>query len=237
MSSRHLGGVFDEGLDAGVFAYPYKDLYHHLDDLLRYREGESDLRKRHPTAFNQYADEHIDLLQSYLESQPTVQYKEAKARWSRDTPVTTFATFWLLMKPGTDVYVREADGSYNRYVLDKLMGGISQGLHGRNEARNYTVQVWNLALNDRTIKRYSRQIHVQIFDDERKITELPVFPVRYHDEQDDGFVHQALIDRGRKYSEYSKGPCFLQYNGVGLKPGSRSVSRNIYITFIKLIVV
>ncbi|XPT04388.1 hypothetical protein M3J09_013467 [Ascochyta lentis] len=214
-----------EGLDAGVFAYPYKDLYHHLEDLRRYKTVESDLRRRHSAAFNQYADEHIDLLVSYLESQPTVQYEEAKARWNRSSPLTTFATFWLLMKPGTDVYVREADGSFNLYVLDRLVGGIEQDPLGNKTTSKYTAQLWNLALDDQSIQQYARIVDVDIFDDERKIIELSVFPARYHDECNPVSGRQAMIDRGQKYFEYSKRPCFLEYSGRGLKPGSRSYKR------------
>ncbi|KAF3039787.1 hypothetical protein E8E12_009103 [Didymella heteroderae] len=223
--SAELPAGDNQGLDAGLFAYPYMDLYLHLDDILRYKSKTSELRKRHTEVFNRFADEHIDLLQTYLESQPTIQYKEAVARSSSSVSRTTFGTFWLLMKPGTDVYVRETDGSLNRYVLDRLSGGKFKDSRGNQVTVKYTAQVWNLILDNKAIHQYTRQIDVQVFDDERLITELPVFPVQYHDDHDGGALRKDLIARGRKYLAYAKSPCFLQYEGQGLKPGSRSYKR------------
>lgn len=214
----------NEGLDAGLFEYPYMDLYLHLENLLRYNKGELELRKTHSEAFNELADQHIEVLQTYLESQQAIQYKEAKARWVGSIPLTTFGTFWLLMKPATDVYVRESDGSLSRYVLDRLTGGVFQNEFGKKATTKYTARVWNLVLDDKTIRQYSRQVDIQVFDDERKITSLPVFPARFQDDIDGGALRQALVDRGRKYFEFSRKPCFLQYSGQGLRPGSRSVS-------------
>ena len=213
----------NQGLDAGIFLYPYMDLYLHLEELLEYKTGDSELRKKHSEAYNKFADDHIDLLQSYLMSQPAVQYNEAKARSNGSTPLTTFGTLWLLMKPGTDVYVREADGSVNRYVLDRLTGGSGKDPKGEKITVKYTAQVWNLVLDEKAIRQYVRQVDIQVFDDERAIVELPVFPVQYLDDHDDGSRRQALIQRGHKYFAYSKKPCFLQYDGQGLKPGSRLV--------------
>ena len=221
-AEKPTGG--NQGLDAGIFVYPYMDLYLHLEELLEYKTGNSELRKKLSKAYNRFSDDHIDLLQSYLLSQTAVQYKEAKARSSRSTPLTTFGTLWLLMKPGTDVYVREADGSVNRYVLDKLTGGTDKDHTGEKITVKYTAQVWNLVLDEKAIRQFVREVDIELFDDERPIAELPVFPVQYLDNQDGGSRRQALIQRGRKYFAYSKKPCFLQYDGHGLKPGSRSVS-------------
>lgn len=214
----------NKGLDAGLFMYPYMDLYLYLEDLLKYKTNDFELRKRHSQTFNRLADEHIDLLQSYLGSQSSVHYHEAKKRSSGSTPLTTFGTYWLLMKPGTDVYVREMDGSLNRYVLDRLSGGVGRDSKGNKVTLKYTALVWNLILDEKAIRQYPRLIDIQVFDDERMITELPVFPAQYHDKSDNGSTHRALIDRGQKYFAYSKKPCFLQYDGQGLKPGSRTVS-------------
>ena len=127
------------------------------------------------------------------------------------------------MKPGTDVYVREVDGSLNRYVFDRLNGGTYRDSMNRKTTTKYTAQVWNLVLDDKAIRQYTRHIDIPVFDDERQITELPVFPVLYQDQSDNGATLRALIDRGKKYFAYSKSPCFLQYNGRGLRAGSRLV--------------
>lgn len=58
-------------------------------------------------------------------------------------PVTSFATLWLFLKPGTDVYVREDDGTLNAYVVDEVRGGVTEK-DGKRVSRNYSVSVWNL---------------------------------------------------------------------------------------------
>jgi hypothetical protein len=197
----------NQRLDTGIFLYPYMDLYLHLEELLEYKTGDSELRRKHSDAYNKLSDDHIDLLQSYLMSQPAVQYNEAKARSSGSTPLTTFGTFWLLMKPGTDVYVHEADGSVNRYVLARLTGGSGKDPKGEQVTVKYTAQVWNLVLDEKAIRQYVRQVDIQVFD-ERAIAELPVFPVQYLDDHDDGSRRQDLIQRGHKYFAFSKSLLF-----------------------------
>ena len=116
----------NKGLDAGLVEYPYDDLYYHLEDLQEYRAGVLDLRARHSTDFNAHANEHIDLPTGSLEDYPAIGSKVARSCWEMPVLVTTFAGYWLLIKPGTDVYVNNKDGSLSRYVLDKLFGGVSE---------------------------------------------------------------------------------------------------------------
>ena len=213
----------NEGLDAGVFKYPYRDLYHHLDELLRYKTATTGLRIRHSDQFNKMCDEHIDLLQKYLESQPTIPYKEARTRWGRKIPVTTFATFWMLMKPGSDVYVQERDGSLNMYVVDKVTGGIWEK-DGKKFTTKYVVQLWRLILDQNYLWQFPRYLDVPVFDDEKPIKELPVFPVKFVDELDNGAFRQTLINRGKDYWRYGQKPSFLQFTGQGLKRGLKSAS-------------
>ncbi|KAF3045326.1 hypothetical protein E8E11_003333 [Didymella keratinophila] len=222
--STELPGTEEQGLESGVFTYPYRDLYHHLDDLLAYKSEGHFLRAQHSTIFNQTADQHIDLLRRYLEDHPTIPFEEAKTRWSRSIPLTTFGTFWLIMKPGIDVYVREADGSLSRCVLDRLTGGITHS-NMKSFFVDYTAWVWNLMLDEKGIRQNPRKVEIHAFDDERSIVELPVFPASFYDAQDGGALSRSLTSRGKKYFSYSSRPCFLQYSGHGLKPGSRSYQR------------
>jgi len=219
-------GAQDEeqfGLGVGVYQHPYQELYHHISDLLDYRTGISSLRHKHSDSYNQKCDEHIDLLLEYLSSPPNISISECKARWESEIPVVTFATYWLLLKPGTDVYVREADGSLNAYIVDSVKGGVSE-TDGKKINSKYRVKVWNLAFGGKTISPCTRMVEVDIFDKEREITSLRIFPTRFLDETDGAKQRKALVDRGKRYFEYSKQPSFLQYSGNGLKKGTKTVS-------------
>lgn len=69
-----------------------------------------------------------------------------------------------------------------------------------------------------------RTVEVTVFDNERELVRLPVFPVKFIDESDGNCQKHRLIDRGKRYFEYSKQPSFLQYSGKGVKRGAKSVS-------------
>lgn len=215
-----------QGPNAGQYFTPYRDLYYHLPDLERYKLEPSKLRQDHSDEFNQKYDEHFDLLKAYLESQPNMPIVEARAQWTSKTPVTTFASYWLLLKPGTDVYVQEPDGSLNAYVVHQVTGGVYME-DGKRKTDPYTVYVWNLVFGGRHIFRRLRPLPVPVFDNEREIIELPVIPVSFIDFNDNGALKQRLIKRGKKYFQYSKGPCFLQYTGQGAKEGNKSVCQVI----------
>ncbi|KAH8708362.1 P-loop containing nucleoside triphosphate hydrolase protein [Phaeosphaeriaceae sp. PMI808] len=223
-SAELPGNTAWEGPHAGRYFLPYKDLYYHLADLEEYKNEASALRQKHSEDFNKKCDEHIDLLKGYLESQPNILVAEARLQWRSKTPVTSFASFWLLLKPGIDAYVREPNGSLNAYVVHRVVGGIGMQ-NGARIPKPYTVTVWNLVFGGKRIYRQLRSIQVPIFDNEREISELPVYPARFLDEEDSGATKERLINRGKKYFSYSKGPCFLQYTGLGSRDGSKSYER------------
>ncbi|KAJ4292782.1 hypothetical protein N0V90_009445 [Kalmusia sp. IMI 367209] len=207
----------------GLFPFPFMDLYNHRQEMLDFKKSTSGPRANHTKEYNDECDKHIDILIDYLDNEPTVQLKSIKERWEKKIPTTTFAGFWMLLKPGSDVYVKEND-QLNAYVVDQVSGGIDYN-PWFFIARSYSVRVWNLVYNGESIKRKSRIIEVQVFDGEREITSLPLFPTMFHDRLDDGALRKQLIERGRKFFRFTKGPTFLEYTGTGLKQGWRKYNR------------
>jgi hypothetical protein len=226
-SSETLSGNNADRLKEGVFPHPYRDLFYHKQELSDYKNDTTGLRLNHTLAYNEECNRHIDLLFKYLDQEPYIQIKELEAKWAKKVPTTTFAGFWLLMKPGSDVYVRE-NGQLNAYVVEEVLGGVEHifgGLRVRSvSARNYSINVWNLKYDGKVIKRKSEVIKVPVFDNERDIMSLPLFPTRFKDKMDDGVRRKQLIERGKKVFRFAKSPAFLEYTGVGLKPGWRKVS-------------
>jgi hypothetical protein len=203
----------------GIFVYPFPDLYHARDDLREYQALDSvGAKANHTPEYNQTCNDQIDLLIEYLNAEPGMGSLET--RWKRKVPMTTFGGFWLLMKPGIEVYSEE-EGQLNAFVVDSVSGGVDATL---NETRPYSIRVWNLVFDGKKIVRIPRVIEVPVFDNEREIMSLPVFPARFQDQVDGGKRRAELIARGHKYFEYSQGPKFLQYSGVGLKRGWKKVS-------------
>ncbi|KAI1774260.1 hypothetical protein F4818DRAFT_452329 [Hypoxylon cercidicola] len=225
-SSEAPSGDETDSLKVGKFSYPYRDLFHHRQELSDYKTQTTGTRENHTAAYNAECDQHIDLLLQYLEDEPTVQVKDLEARWAKKVPTTTFAGFWLLMKPGSDVYVRE-DGQLNAYVVDAVSGGVEHFYRGpwSTSIKSYYVRLWNLVFDGKVIKRRSKSIEVPVFDNERNITSLPLFPTRFQDQLDDGARRKQLIERGQKVFRFSKGPAFLEYTGTGLRPGWKKYNR------------
>jgi hypothetical protein len=77
--------------------------------------------------------------------------------------------------------------------------------------------------DSKTIKRRSKTIDIPVFDGDREIRSLPLFPTKFQDKFDDGARRKHLVDRGIKYFQYSKGPAFLEYSGLGLRPSWKKV--------------
>ncbi|KAI8947806.1 hypothetical protein F4801DRAFT_559359 [Xylaria longipes] len=213
------------GLEHGEFPYPYMDLFHHKRDLLSSKNDTTGPRANHTSEYNAICDGHIDLLLEYLENEPVVQHKLSEDRWAKKTPTTTFAGFWLLMKPGSDVYIREG-GQLNAYVVDSVSGGVhSEPRSTSDRVGSYIVRVWNLTYDGKLIRRQAKAIEIPMFDNERDILSLPVFPARFQDNKDGGARKQQLIDRGKKVFRFAKCPTFLEYTGLGLTPGWKKYNR------------
>ena len=164
----------------------------------------------------------MSLLDDYLNSKSGVPTEEFKARLERKIPTVTFATYWLLLKPGSQVYARESDGTLNAYILDEVRGGPSQR-GGEKINRDYSISVWYLTFDGRAMSPDFRGFKISVFDNERDITSLTVFPARFIDDKDNGELEKRLVERGERYFTYSKAPAFLQYTGKGLKSGNKTV--------------
>ncbi|KAI1122776.1 hypothetical protein F5Y10DRAFT_253232 [Nemania abortiva] len=218
--SSDVTGAKTDSCNDGKFMYPYKDLFHHKQELSEYKKTTTGPRANHTAEYNAECDRHIDFLLEFLDKEPGVRLGLMEANWAKKTPTTTFAGFWLLMKPGSDVYVKE-DGQLNAYVVEAAYGGVDylSKFDWSITTEAYSILVWNLTFDGKVITRESKIIRVPMFDNEKDILSLPLFPTRFQDKIDGGARRKELIDRGRKMFRFSKGPTYLEYSGSGLKPG------------------
>ena len=214
-----------DGLKQGRFQFPFHDLCYYRDDFQAYKIAH-EARERHTTEYNDKTDHHIDVLLDYLYSEQDIHLKETEERWSRKYPTTTFESAWLLFKPGTDVYVPEA-GTWSAYVVDSIFCGSAQ-MFSRRIAIPYKVDAWNLAFNGTVITRQLRRIEIPVFDGEREISSLPVFPCRFiREDLCSSTVRTRLIQRGLKYMALVQGPAYREYE---LEPGTEKVGCKLLLT-------
>ncbi|KAL9090669.1 MAG: hypothetical protein Q9165_005157 [Trypethelium subeluteriae] len=193
-NASHKGeiDIFKEG----VFPYPYRDLFHYKEELVAYKQATVGPRAMHTSDYNEECDRHIDILIEYLYNEPTIQLAAFEAGLKKATPTVTFAGFWLLVKPGCNVYVSE-ENQLNAYVVDEVGGGIDHASYSRWAVMpsSYSVRVWSLVFDGKIIRRKSKIIQVPVFDNELDIMSLPVFPAQFHDALDGGARRKELIAR------------------------------------------
>jgi hypothetical protein len=205
----------EDNLGGGLFKYPFRDLYYHKKELLEFKAGNYACCAWHPEEYQRECGEHIDLLIGYLYAQPDIGLAAAEVGWTRKVPTTNFSSFWLLMKPGTDVYVRKGD-RLNAFVVDFVEGGVSFMQRGKiRKVEPYSVKLWGLWFDGVIVSRIQIGIEVPVFDNERDVRSLPVFPVEFQDNEDNGATRKQLIDRGKKFYQCCRGPAYMEYSGLG----------------------
>ncbi|KAJ5554089.1 ATPase AAA-type core [Penicillium frequentans] len=204
-------------LGRGRFVYPFTDLYHYRERLNQYKQ---EVQKAHDDEYITTCREHIDMLIEYLSGLPEVGWTDAEALWSQTVPKITFGSLWLLLKSGSCVYVQE-EGRMNAYVIESFKGGIQWSSRTARSVP-YVVCVWNLNFDGQFLTRSTKEFSIPVFDYEREIRTLPLYPVQFHrDEDAQEPLHQQLLDRGKKFVEVVKSPSFQEYNGPSKLQGIR----------------
>lgn len=219
ISYKSTGTIMTD-IEKGLYLYPFADLYHYKDQLLEYKKDiNNPSRLRHDPEYNDICDRHIDVLIQYLYSYPTIGLEEAERLWNEPIPKTTFNFLWLLLKPGSDVYVQEG-GKLNAYVVEYFEGGMPwNSRDGR--ATPYQVLVWNLDFNGRFLSRSVREVKIPIFDGERDIRSLPLYPTRFAEDQD---LYTKLVKRGERFVQILRKPTLQECTGPSTLQGIRMVS-------------
>ncbi|KGO42033.1 ATPase, AAA-type, core [Penicillium expansum] len=208
----------ESDLGQGRLVYPFTDLHHYRERLLQYREEVGEV---HDSEYTTTCQEHIDILVEYLNGLTTIGLENAELLWSNDVPKTTFTSLWLLLKPGTDVFVQE-QGKLNAYVIESFSGGVQWGSPNAR-SRPYIVNVWNLNFDGQILSRSVKEVSISIFDGQREITSLPLFPIKFHvDEDPQNPLRQQLVDRGKRFVKMVKTPTFQEYSGPSRLQGNRT---------------
>ena len=203
-------------LENGIFLYPFKDLYFYREALKQYKTYADSREFCHTDESNKECATHIDVLLHYLETHPTIQIGIAEDMFSRG--VTTFRWVWLLLQPGSDVYVCEKGDLLNAYVIESV-----EHFGPADKALSYTVNVWNLDFNGSFLSRTLKKIEVPFFEGERKISALPLFPIHFAKDQDRRI---ALIERGKRFVKVVRDSVVQEYTGSSGRDGVRKVSSN-----------
>ncbi|KAJ5940511.1 hypothetical protein N7516_000679 [Penicillium verrucosum] len=211
----------ESDLGQGRLVYPFTDLHHYRERLLQYRE---EVGETHDAEYTTTCQEHIDILVEYLDGLTTIGVRDAEFLWNSDVPKTTFSSLWLLLKPGTDVFVQE-QGKLNAYVIESFSGGVPWGSPNAR-SQPYIVNVWNLNSDGQILSRSVKEVSISIFDGQREITSLPLFPIKFHvDEDPQNPLRRKLVDRGKRFVDMVKTPTFQEYSGPSRLQGNRTFNQ------------
>jgi hypothetical protein len=76
------------------------------------------------------------------------------------------------------------------------------------------VKLWNLDFDGKTFGRSTKTVLIHLFDGEREIQTLPVYPVRFHqDKEGDKPLRETLVERGKIFVDVIKKPTYQEYTG------------------------
>lgn len=193
-----------------VFAEPYAALVHYLPQL----QNITKLNNVHTTLTDdshgakntpKYGTEtiqHLAILLEYLEPFYARSIAAIQAKLDKPTAVITWKNLWLLYKPGQEVYI-DYRGKWRSGVV---MDAKTRRSHPENndprqpsEPQQFGVHCWNLSSDGDDIGRKQHIIRVEEYEEERKVTLLPVYPCSMWDQKDDNKRKSSFKKRGKLY--------------------------------------
>ena len=194
---------------------PYAALIHHEEELKTYRDqfSPNTINSEHELCHrNVNAYEHLGILKSVLFERSGMAVEAERQRHARG--VATFEMLWLLFRPGTDVYCDIAkDGNYNACVIKSVSSGIFGG-----RRTLLTLDVWSMDYDGDKIGRQIYQLLQPMYDGEKEITSLAVFPCQFWKEtpkegEEDKPLKMKLEERGKMFFKLAQRQC-MDYSGT-----------------------
>ncbi|KAB5586251.1 hypothetical protein GE09DRAFT_1235499, partial [Coniochaeta sp. 2T2.1] len=231
--------------DTVLFEAPYCPLVHHLDELEEYRAKHSQTPSpsRHastadsavlPTTSNvddepaetvDRGSRHIGRLLEYLNTTYGNRINSEKERHKRG--LCTFSLVWILLKPGTTVYVRSG-GKLLAHVVRSVNVDPSIVEANGHAGAHIKVDVWCLDFDGRKVGRRSSTEYISHFDGEQAIKSLNIFPCQFFDKEDVGKHRAQLIEEGKRWFGLLKGG-MVHYDGLFLDGNGVKFSGRVFV--------
>lgn len=123
----------------------------------------------------------------------------------------TFESLWTLFPPGTLVYGKPFQGQDQIFIVkDNLQPWPPVG----RKIITWTLECWTYDWNGKSFKRMGLQLEFEKFEGTKPITELPFYPLDYHQQPED--LKKRLVERGAKYKKVctlKQGSRMFDYKG------------------------
>jgi hypothetical protein len=182
-------------------------------------------------------------LYDYIDRDYLEPVQREKKRWA-ERRTCTFDLLWLLFPPKTLVYEGISDVSTMRafqvrsfYLYGLFMEeGGKPGLNparldpleaGESAIENISITIGYLRHDGREWIGCRSTVTILPFTGEKPITDLPIFPARFLDDEG-GALRQALVERGKRYQSLgNRGQ--VQYHGDCLSGVRRRIDEKVVV--------
>ena len=135
--------------------------------------------------------------------------KYFKARESNNQQrCVTFESLWTLFPPGTLIYGKPFQGQDQIFIVKDNTAPWPR------EDTRWTLECWTYDWDGKSFKRMGLRLEVESFDGTKPITELPFYPLDYHQQPED--LKKRLVERGVKYKKVctlKQGSRMFDYKG------------------------
>ncbi|RFU34095.1 hypothetical protein B7463_g2202, partial [Scytalidium lignicola] len=139
----------------------------------------------------------------------------------RASPSVDFETAWLIFKPGQLLYIPDEDKWKQR--ITKL---VSIKYVEKSEVFSPPKKYWEIttrtfACNGSSFGYIERSRYIYKFSGEKLITELPIYPLKYH--PNERVVREEQLLRGKKYRSLA-GVGYRAYDGIAKRVDKERVN-------------
>lgn len=178
-------------LDRVEFTAPFKPFIHRWKEFSEAKDQETDFVTKM----------HAELLYRTLDNElgDVISKKEDLVK----NGVVTHRLLWTIFEPNDHIFTM-IDG--HQCVLAFQSGDTD------SRSGDFAVGANFIDYDGATFVYRTQDLLVPYFEGTRRITDLSVFPLRYHDNE--ATIRESLIARGRLWESY-KGFHYLQYDGIG----------------------
>ncbi|KAI6767674.1 hypothetical protein HG530_005683 [Fusarium avenaceum] len=198
--------------------------------------------------------QHLRLLKNFIQND-LAKLLDLNAKIASGTlEKIAFENLWYLFSPGDILYSKNrghdqvsrawsVTGGQKKKRARRKSDDTNPPLRGDKWAGNYvainstpgtwstlTIDFYTMAFDGTQIGPVDGRVRIKNFAGERRITELPVYPLRFHDQREN--LARQLVERGRKYF-FSYG--HKSYSGLTCPPGDdqllEEVNGDVFIDF------
>ncbi|CAG8980864.1 hypothetical protein HYALB_00013057 [Hymenoscyphus albidus] len=131
--------------------WPYPILVHHYEELRLYQKEVAEQNPEDTCVNKRYADKHLALLLSFLDSEVMEKVNAEKERNKRG--VATFDYLWVALKPGTTIHFEMKESVEKGELYGGVISSIEAGIFVQ---RDWELKYWSIDYNGLLLGRVQR---------------------------------------------------------------------------------